>query len=198
MVVPPPFCKNAHFLRSFSHSFLKSFSTSAASAVERATLQPMARKPGQEDATAKPLPKSNMKRTRKPSSKVVEAAGADTTDNDDTAKQNDDTAKQTSKARRISWTSARTERLLDWLDENPVDRQKLFSDSSKDAKEEGRRKRVAKGTKSEFHKMIATFVFSADADSKTRLDFSSNAGNYTKSVDNYLARYVFVRNLFSF
>jgi hypothetical protein len=78
-----------------------------------------------------------MKRTRKPSSKVVEAAGADTTDNDDTAKQNDDTAKQTSKARRISWTSARTERLLDWLDENPVDRQKLFSDSSKDAKEEG-------------------------------------------------------------
>ena len=150
----------------------------------------MAWKPGQEDATAKLLSKSNMKQTRKPSSKVVEAAGADTMDNEDTAKQ-------TSKARRISWTSARTEHLLDWLDENPIDWQKLFSDSSKDAKE-GWQKCVAKGTKSEFHKMITTFVFSADADSKTCLDFSSNAGNYTKSVDNYLVQYVFDHNLFLF
>jgi len=84
-------------------------------------LQPMAWKPGQEDATAKLLPKSNMKWTQKPSSKVVEAAGADTTDSEDTAKQNSNTAKQTSKAWKISWTSARTECLLDWLDENPVD-----------------------------------------------------------------------------
>jgi hypothetical protein len=29
------------------------------------------------------------------------------------------------------------ERLLNWLEENPEDCQKLFSDSSKDAKEEG-------------------------------------------------------------
>ncbi|KAF8225153.1 hypothetical protein L208DRAFT_1506971 [Tricholoma matsutake] len=63
-----------------------------------------------------------------------------------------------------SWTPARTEHLLDWLEENPVDRQKLFSDSTKDAKDEGRQKHVSKGTKSEFHKMIATFVFSADVD----------------------------------
>lgn len=92
---------------------------------------------------------------------------------------------------RISWTTARTERLLDWLEENPVDRQKLFSDSTKDAKDEGRRKRVAKGTKSEFHKLIAIFVFSVDADKGVRDDFAVNSGNYTKSVDNYLGRYVF-------
>jgi len=93
---------------------------------------------------------------------------------------------------RISWTTARTERLLDWLEENPVDRQKLFSDSTKDAKDEGRRKRVAKGTKSEFHKLIAIFVFSVDADKGVRDDFAVNGGNYTKSVDNYLGRYVFL------
>jgi hypothetical protein len=92
---------------------------------------------------------------------------------------------------RISWTTARTERLLDWLEENPVDRQKLFSDSTKDAKDEGRRKRVAKGTKSEFHKSIAIYVFSVDADKGVRDDFAANGGNYTKSVDNYLGRYVF-------
>jgi hypothetical protein len=90
----------------------------------------MTQKPGKENATTKPQPKSKMKRTRKPLSKALEAV-TDTTDNEDTAKQ-------TSKARQISWTPARTERLLDWLDENPVDQQKLFSDSSKDAKEEGR------------------------------------------------------------
>ena len=93
---------------------------------------------------------------------------------------------QPAKVRHTSWMTARTECLLDWLEENPVDRQKLFSDSTKDAKDEGRRKRVAKGTKSKFHKLIATFVFSVDADKDVREDFAANPGNYTKSVDNYL------------
>lgn len=70
-----------------------------------------------------------------------------------------------------------------------MDRQKLFSDSTKDAKDEGRRKRVAKGTKGEFHKLIAIYVFSVDADKGVRDDFAANSGNYTKSVDNYLGRY---------
>ena len=89
----------------------------------------------------------------------------------------------------ISWTTARTERLLDWLEENPVDQHKLFSDSTKDAKDEGQRKHVAKGTKSEFHKLIAIFVFSVDADTDVRDDFAVNSGNYMKSVDNYLGWY---------
>jgi hypothetical protein len=63
-----------------------------------------------------------------------------------------------------------------------VDRQKLFSDSTKDAKDEGRRKRVAKGTKGEFHKLIAIYVFSVDANKGVRDDFAANSGNYTKSV----------------
>jgi hypothetical protein len=69
-----------------------------------------------------------------------------------------------------------------------VDRQKLFSDSTKDTKDKGQRKRIAKGTKSEFHKLIATFVFSVDADKEVHEDFAANPVNYTKSVDNYLGR----------
>ena len=63
-----------------------------------------------------------------------------------------------------------------------MDRQKLFSDSTKDAKDEGRRKHVAKGTKSEFHKLIAIYVFSVDTDNRVPDDFAV-------SVDNYLGRY---------
>jgi hypothetical protein len=132
-----------------------------------------------------PTTKSQPKRARKPTSKVVESApGPDSDGEEDTT--------QRTKIRRTSWTTARTERLLDWLEEHPADRQKLFSDSTKDAKDEGRRKRVAKGTKSEFHKLIATYVFSADDDEKVRADFTVNPINYTKSVDNYLGRYVLV------
>ncbi|KAF8469438.1 hypothetical protein DFH94DRAFT_615353, partial [Russula ochroleuca] len=87
------------------------------------------------------------------------------------------------KARRIHWNIARTEQLLDWLEENPEERQKLFS---KDAKDEGQRKHQAKSPKSEFHKMIAAFVFSADPDTNICADFQSNPTNYAKSVDNYI------------
>jgi len=73
---------------------------------------------------------------------------------------------------------------LDWLEENPVDCQKLFSDSTKDAKDEGWQKHVSKGTKSEFHKMIAMFVFSADVDAVVQADFAVNT---IKSV-NYIAQ----------
>ena len=130
-----------------------------------------------------PASKPPSKRVQKPSSKLAESAPL-AVDSEDEEK---DTA-QPAKIRRTSWTTARTERLLDWLEENPADRQKLFSDSTKDAKEEGRRKRIAKGTKSEFHKLIATFVFSVDADEAVRADFAVNTLNYTKSVDNYLGR----------
>ena len=56
----------------------------------------------------------------------------------------------------------------------------------------GWRKCVAKGTKSEFHKFIAFFVFSVDVDKEVWDDFAVNGGNYTKSIDNYLGQYIFV------
>jgi hypothetical protein len=92
------------------------------------------------------------------------------------------------KPRRIVWNVDWIELLLDWLEENPKERQKLFSDSSKDAKDEGRCKHVAKGSKSEFHRMIAAVVFSVDSDADICVDFQVNPTNYTKSVDNYIIR----------
>jgi hypothetical protein len=141
------------------------------------------------NAAAKPQPTPAPKRARKPSSKAIESAPMTLSDDEDATSQLPPA--KASRMMRISWTTARTERLLDWLEENPVDRQKLFSDSTKDAKDEGRRKRVAKGTKAEFHKLIAIFVFSVDDDKGVRDDFAMNGGNYTKSVDNYLGRYGF-------
>ena len=91
----------------------------------------------------------------------------------------------------ILWTMARTEQLLSWLEENPVDQHKLFSDSMKDAKDKGWQKHVVKGTKSEFYKLIAIFVFSVDVNKDVWDNFAANGGNYTKSVDNYLGQYVF-------
>src|SRR5882757_1670064 len=109
-----------------------------------------------------PASKLQPKRARKPSSKVVESAPGLV----DSEVEEDIT--QRTKIHRTSWTTARTERLLDWLEEHPADRQKLFSDSTKDAKDKGRQKCVARGTKSEFHKLIATYVFSADDDERVR------------------------------
>ena len=128
-----------------------------------------------------PKPKCTRKRTAK-------ALHLDSESSSDSEEPGPQSSKRPPKARRILWTVARTEQLLDWLDKNPEDRQKLFSDSSKDAKNEGQRKHVAKGTKSEFHKMIATFVFSVGPDPDIRVDFAINTINYTKSVDNYIIR----------
>ena len=127
------------------------------------------------------------KHTRKQMAKALHLDSESSSDSEEPGPQS---SKRPPKACCILWTVARTEWLLDWLDENPKDHQKLFSDSSKNAKNEGQRKRVAKGTKSEFHKIIATFVFSVDPDPDIHADFAINTINYTKSVDNYIIRWV--------
>jgi hypothetical protein len=50
---------------------------------------------------------------------------------------------------------------------------------------------MAKGMKSEFHKMMATAVFSVNDDANIRVDFHSKPVNYTTSVDNYITWYVY-------
>ena len=42
--------------------------------------------------------------------------------------------------------------------------------------------------KSEFHKLIAIFVFSVDTNKEVWDNFALNGVNYTKSVDNYLGQ----------
>lgn len=108
-----------------------------------------------------------------------------TPDNSQTAskKKNKDTGPA------ISWTKdiSRTDRLIDWLEQNVADRQKLFSDSSQDAKSEGRKQRVANGSKSKYHQLIATAVFSVDADAKVREDYEASPTKYIKAIENRLA-----------
>ena len=100
--------------------------------------------------TSKPQSLFVPKWAQKPSSKVIKSATINSSDKEDPNSQ-----LQSTKVCHISWTTARTEQLLDWLEEDPVDQHKLFSDSTKDAKDEGWRKCVAKGTKSEFHRLMA-------------------------------------------
>ncbi|KAJ7233813.1 hypothetical protein C8J57DRAFT_1532137 [Mycena rebaudengoi] len=84
--------------------------------------------------------------------------------------------------------TSRTERLLDWLDNNPADRQKLFSDSTKDASKEGRKARKASGAKTIYYTKIADAVFSVDADPAVREAFKKDSTPYVRSVENYVSR----------
>jgi hypothetical protein len=92
------------------------------------------------------------------------------------------------KGSRVLWDDLRTDRLVDWLEDNPEDRQKLFLDSSHDANKENRARRVAKGAKSAFHVKMAEYVFSVDADPKVREDVKEDIKKYSKAVENRIAQ----------
>ncbi|KAJ7487735.1 hypothetical protein B0H11DRAFT_1913324 [Mycena galericulata] len=86
-------------------------------------------------------------------------------------------------AARVFWEkdATRTERLLDWLTTHVDERIKLFSDSTQDANEAGRRKKTGKTTKMTYYSMMADAVFSVDADLKKPV-------RYARSVENYVGR----------
>jgi len=89
---------------------------------------------------------------------------------------------------RVVWNSTRTDRLLDWLENNVEDRQRLFSDSSQDARDENRRLRTAKNVKTTFYVKIADYVFSIDEDTKVRDDVRMHgAKKYNKTVENRIS-----------
>ncbi|KZP19662.1 hypothetical protein FIBSPDRAFT_699951, partial [Athelia psychrophila] len=90
---------------------------------------------------------------------------------------------------KVYWDKdpSRTDCLIEYLKDNPEDRQKLFSDSSQDTKAESRKRRVAKGSKSAFYTKIANAVFSVDDDKSVREDFERDPGKYGKSVENCIS-----------
>jgi hypothetical protein len=97
---------------------------------------------------------------------------------------------------RVDWDAPRTNRLLDWLDQNVADRNRLFSDSTAAAKEENRRKHVAKGSKTRYHEAIAKAVFDCDAeDAELRAWHCQEPAKFVGSVTNYISRYVFCVSL---
>ncbi|KAJ7827203.1 hypothetical protein B0H13DRAFT_2373968 [Mycena leptocephala] len=91
-------------------------------------------------------------------------------------------------AARAFWDkdATRTERLLDWLTVNVEDRLKLFSDSTQDANEQGRKKQTGKTTKMAYYLKMADAVFSVDASDTVRADYVENPNRYACSVENYL------------
>lgn len=107
-----------------------------------------------------------------------------------TTDEGDDTPSVDPKAiSRIVWNLQRTERLVEWLENNVDDRQRLFSDSAQDAKEENRRPRTAKNAKTSFHIKMAEYIFSADENPRVRDDVRENGGsNYAKAVENRITR----------
>ncbi|KAH9163601.1 hypothetical protein EDB89DRAFT_1857979, partial [Lactarius sanguifluus] len=98
----------------------------------------------------------------------------------------DDPQEPHEKGSRVQWDDARTDRLIDWLEDNPEDRQRLFSDSSHDARKENRPRRVAKGSKSTFHVKMALYIFSVDADPKVREEVKEDTKKYAKAVENWI------------
>ncbi|KAH9159103.1 hypothetical protein EDB89DRAFT_1805889, partial [Lactarius sanguifluus] len=87
----------------------------------------------------------------------------------------------------VQWDNIRTERLVDWLEDNPEDHQKLFSDSSHDAKKENRARRVAKGSKSVFHNKMAEYIFSVDGEVKVHVEVKEDLKKYSKAVENRIS-----------
>ncbi len=88
----------------------------------------------------------------------------------------------------VVWNATRTNRLLDWLENNVEDHQRLFSDSSQDARDENRHLCMAKNVKTMFYVKIADYVFSIDEDVKVRDNLRMHgAKKYSKTVENCIA-----------
>ena len=89
---------------------------------------------------------------------------------------------------RVVWDRypERTERLLDYLEAHPDVTIKLFGDSTRTAKSEGRSKLTAKSSKTTGYLQVADGIFSIDNDVAVQTDFTNNLNKYAKAVDNYI------------
>ncbi|KAG2342727.1 hypothetical protein BDR05DRAFT_885856 [Suillus weaverae] len=91
----------------------------------------------------------------------------------------------TGKKCTIHWEgvcSARTERLLAWCKENADARIKFFSDSSKDAKEQGRKKKQSGTLRDTFYLQAAQAVFSNDEDLEVQRLFKEDPKAFIKPI----------------
>ena len=93
---------------------------------------------------------------------------------------------------QVEWDNPRTNRLLDWLDQNPDDHDRLFSNSTAAAKEENRRKVTAKGTKNYYYLALAKAVFDCEEeDVEMCAWYRKEPAKFSASLTNYLNRQVF-------
>jgi hypothetical protein len=136
---------------------------------------------------AKPGKKSGRVRKKTAAALASEAQHPDTS-SDEPAEDTVADAAAPKAPSRVVWDKypARTERLLDYLDLHPDVAIKLFGDSTKSAKLEGRLKMTAKSSKLTGYLQLAEGIFSIDEDSGVRGDFVANPTKYAKAVDNYI------------
>ena len=140
------------------------------------------KKPGSEGAKGG----RRWKKSTAPSSSRAQGTPAGDAGDADPEEGEDDAPKAPA---RVVWDKypARTERLLDFLDAHADVALKLFGDSTKSAKSEGRSKVTAKSNKAAAYMLLADAIFSVDNDPLIRSDFASNPNKYMKAVDNYIA-----------
>jgi len=88
----------------------------------------------------------------------------------------------------VNWNKDRTTRLLNWLDQNPVDCHCLFSDLIAHAKAEGQKKVKAKGDKVVFYKKITEAVFNIPEETPDLCEqYQRQPDKFVSSVTNYLS-----------
>ena len=102
-----------------------------------------------------------------------------------TSDDDEDTTSDLKAVSHVAWNEQRTEQLVEWLENNVKERQRLFSDSAQDTKEEKRRPCTARSGKTHFHIKMAEYIFSVDESAKIRDDLRENGvAKFVKAVKN--------------
>lgn len=83
-----------------------------------------------------------------------------------------------------------TDLIVDYLTNNPTFRQKLFSDSTKEASKAGRKKTVGGESKNKLFTELTTYIFADNPDHELATRFNANSAPFVASVVSRLQRYV--------
>jgi hypothetical protein len=97
------------------------------------------------------------------------------------------------RAKPIKWDDNKewTQRAINYLLENPTFRKKLFSDSTTEAKEEGRKKVQGHEGKIILYGIVAQAIFMhEDSDQETRLEYEADPNKFARSTQQQFARFV--------
>ncbi|KAJ7195660.1 hypothetical protein GGX14DRAFT_474648 [Mycena pura] len=133
--------------------------------------------PRAKDRTAQPPPKARKSRA------TAQAQADDSSDVEVTS-----TTKAKKTRETVNWIKNPnwTDDIITYLSEDPAFRIKLFSDSTADAKQDGRRKLVGKDGKPQMYAQLAKHIFADDPDEQAR--YLNNPAKYATSVETRLRR----------
>jgi hypothetical protein len=116
----------------------------------------------------------------------------------DEATKPDIKAEKKPRAKPIRWDDHKkwTQRAINYLIENPTFRKKLFSDSTTEAKDEGRKKVQGHEGKIIMYRTMAQAIFThEDTDQETRLEYEADPNKFARSTQQQFARSVSISHL---